>query len=229
MRPWLVLYFVIAPLSGFTQTPSVVIDLNRIHQEKVRSLIVDQFSETSLLECSILEPTFRKGQSLTGYRHLESAYFLREETSKVWKSYQVTSPAQSWNGNMVSFGLLISKPERTILYMDDLGYSGIDTGQVFYINLRILKGLYNLAVGLEIVDIDSVIRSITYSYIKGGKSRGEQTIFFVPTKRGNTRIIHQTAFKGSSFIRDRYLYPWFHRLAINEFHRNMRRSLYHKI
>jgi hypothetical protein len=88
-----------------------------------------------------------------------------------------------------------------------------------------MKGLYNLAVGLQIIEIDSVNRTITYSYIKGGKSRGEQTIYFVPTKKGYTEIIHRTAFKGSSLFRDYYLYPWFHRIAINEFHRNMKKSI----
>ena len=88
-----------------------------------------------------------------------------------------------------------------------------------------MKGLYNLAVGLEIIDIDTTNKSITYSYIQGGKSRGKQTIFFFPAKNGFTEIIHQTAFKSDSYIRDRYLYPYFHRIAINEFHRNMKRSL----
>ena len=62
--------------------------------------------------------------------------------------------------------------------------------------------------------------------MQGGKSQGKQTIFFFPTKNGFTEIIHQTAFKSDSFIRDRYLYPYFHRIAINEFHRNMKKSLH---
>jgi hypothetical protein len=126
---------------------------------------------------------------------------------------------------MVSFGLLVSTWNNEILYRGDQNYTGIDTGQVIFVNLRILKGLYNLAVGLEIVDIDNTRKSITYSYIKGGKSRGKQTLYFRPTGKGYTRIIHQTAFKGDSFIRDRYLYPYFHRIAINEFHRNMKKCM----
>jgi hypothetical protein len=225
MRICLLFYYLLASIACYSQPTTQIIDLNRIPQQKIRSLIIDQFSETSYLECSVMQPTFRKGQILSGYKYLESAYYLRLAPEVVWEAYQKTSPAQSWNGSIISFGLLISKPGRNILYCDDPAYSGIDTGQVFYINLRILKGLYNLAVGLEIVDIDSIQQSITYSYLKGGKSRGEQTIYFLPTKKGNTRIIHQTAFKGDSFIRDRYLYPWFHRIAINEFHRNMKRSM----
>jgi hypothetical protein len=132
---------------------------------------------------------------------------------------------------MVSFGLLISKWQNTVMYRNDEYFAGIDTGQVFYVNLKIMKGLYNLAVGLEIVNIDSTNKSITFSYLKGGKSRGEQTIYFVPTRKGHTEIIHQTAFKSNSFFRDRFLYPYFHRIAINEFHRNMKKSVHenHKI
>ena len=88
-----------------------------------------------------------------------------------------------------------------------------------------MRGLYNLAVGLEIIDIDPVNRSITFSYLKGGKSRGEQTIYFITSRKGFTEIIHQTAFKSNSYLRDRYLYPYFHRKAINEFHRNMRNAI----
>jgi len=150
---------------------------------------------------------------------------LKELPDKVWKTYQNTSPAESWNGSMISFGLLLSKSQNTVMYNNDKYYAGIDTGQVFYVNLRIMKGLYNLAVGLEIINIDHAQRSITFSYLKGGKSQGEQTIIFKPTKKGYTEIVHMTAFKSGSFIRDRYLYPYFHKIAINEFHRNMKRQM----
>jgi hypothetical protein len=178
--------------------------------------------ENSVLKRSALQPTYRKGQPVNGYHRLESAYLFRESPETVWRTYQETSPAKSWNGRMVSFGLLVSTWNNEILYRGDNNFTGIDTGQVIFVNLRILKGLYNLAVGLEIVDIDCTRKSITYSYIKGGKSRGKQTLYFRPTRNGYTQIIHQTAFKGDSFLRDRYLYPYFHRIAINEFHRNMK-------
>ena len=116
--------------------------------------------------------TYHKGQDLKGYHMLESVYYLKELPEKVWKTYQNTSPAESWNGSMISFGLLLSKSKNTVMYNNDKYYSGIDTGQVFYVNLRIMKGLYNLAVGLEIINIDSTHKSITFSYLKGGKSQG---------------------------------------------------------
>lgn len=201
------------------------IDLSRIPQEKIRNILKPRLDENSVLMRHAFQPTYRKGQPVNGYHKLESAYVFRESPETVWRTYQVTSPAKSWNGSMVSFGLLVSTWNNDILYSGDQKFAGIDTGQVIFVNLRILRGLYNLAVGLEIVDIDNIRKTITYSYIKGGKSRGKQTLYFRPTKKGNTQIIHQTAFKGDSFIRDRYLYPYFHRIAINEFHRNMRRIM----
>jgi hypothetical protein len=104
---------------------------------------------------------------------------------------------------------------------DKRKFTGIDTGQVFLVNLKLLKGVCNLAVGLEIISVDSVNRCIKFSYVKGNKSEGEQVIQFVSTEKGFTRIIHHTDFKSNSKFRDKYLYPYFHRLAINEFHRNV--------
>jgi len=219
------MFFLLIAVPTHAQDTLVNINMNLIPQKRIRDLMQNQFSENRLQPYNELQPTVRKGQDLRGYHHLESIYRLREVPERVWKTYQVTSPAESWNGRMVSFGLMISKWENAIMYRNDKDFDGIDTGQVYYINLSIMKGLYNLAVGLEIIDIDTTNKSITYSYMQGGKSRGKQTIFFFPAKNGFTEIIHQTAFKSDSYIRDRYLYPYFHRIAINEFHRNMKRSL----
>jgi len=208
-----------------SQNAAGKIDMSRISQRKIRSLINNQFEAENITEFNDIQASWHKGQNLKGYRLVQSVYYLNEPTENVWKAYQSISPAISWNGSMVSFGVLFSKWNNTVLYKNDNYYPGLDTGQIFYVNLRIMKGLYNLAVGLEIINIDSLHRSVTFSYLKGGKSQGEQTIYFIPTKKGNTEIIHETAFRSGSFFRDRYLYPYFHRIAINEFHKNMRRSM----
>ncbi len=226
MRFWIFLFFVMGARMAHSQTAAGRIDMSRIPQRKIRSLINTQLETEDVAQLNKIQPTWHKGQDMKGYRMLQSVYYLRENPDNVWKAYQSTSPAISWNGSMISFGLLLSKRNNTILYKNDKYYPGLDTGQVLYVNLRIMKGLYNLAVGLEIINIDSMHRSVTFSYIKGGKSQGEQTIYFIPTPKGNTEIIHETAFRSGSFFRDRYLYPYFHRIAINEFHRNMKRSMH---
>lgn len=226
MKAGLLIAFIFFSSCCFSQNPNTTIDLTRITQEKIRTMLTHQFLEENHLNYQTLEPTCRKGQQPIGYHQLESAYRVKAIPDEVWNIYQTMNPAKSWNGHMVSFGLMISREEHKVMYRDDNSFAHIDTGQVLYINLRILQGLYNLAVGLKITDIDTLQRSITYSYLKGGKSRGEQTLFFSKTRNGNTAIIHRTLFKGNSYLRDRYLYPWFHRIAINEFHRNMRKAMF---
>jgi hypothetical protein len=224
MRLLLGCCMLLGSFSLFSQQKESQIDLTRIPQKKVRALI-GAYTEGNSLPFNRLEPTYRKGQNLKGYHFLESDYWVKENPATVWKTYQVTSPAQSWNGHMVSFGMLVSKRQNRIQYRNDPYFSGIDTGQVFFVNLKIMKGLYNLAVGLQIVEIDTLNHTIRFSYLKGGKSMGQQQISFVPTRKGYTHIVHRTVFKSDSYVRDRYLYPYFHRIAINEFHRNMRKVL----
>jgi hypothetical protein len=197
------------------------IDLCQIQQKKVREMVAALQNEknTGLYE---LEPTCKPGQILEGYRELESSYRIKGDMLQVWECYTSTSPAKSWNGRTVSFGLLISKYRNTLLYRNEDLYTGVDTGQVIYVNLRIMRGLYNLAVGFEIISVDPVNRSITFSYLKGGKSRGRQTIYFKPADNGYTDILHHTSFKSNSYLRDHFIYPHFHKILINEFHRNMR-------
>jgi len=216
------LFIVLGSAISFSQDSFESIDLSRIPQKKIRSLIERQCQDHDNVKFTQLQATAAKGNDFSGYHILESSYLIREDPEIVWKAYQSTSPSKSWNGRMVSFGLLISKRKNDILYCNDPGFSGIDTGQVFYVNLRILKGLYNLAVGLEIVEMDSSVRSITFSYLKGGKSSGEQMIYFIPTRKGYTQIVHKTTFKSDSYLRDRFLYPYFHQISINEFHKNMK-------
>jgi hypothetical protein len=225
MKYQISLLLLIIRFSGFSQSASGHIDMTRIPQKKIRTLLNSQLPDRNNQYFNELKASYQFGQNLTGYHILQSVYFVKELPEDVWKAYQETSPAKSWHGSMVSFGLLISKSKNTVMYNNDSYFAGIDTGQVFYVNLKIMKGLYNLAVGLEVIRIDTIHKSITFSYLKGGKSKGEQTIYFIPSKKG-TEIIHQTAFKSGSFFRDRYLYPYFHRIAINEFHRNMKRSLH---
>jgi hypothetical protein len=222
---WLViLCFGLIINSGFSQQGLEDINLTRVPQKKIRKYINTQVNNHIIKFCDI-EPSWKEGQDSSKFRELESTYLIKENPEKVWELYKTVSPAVSWNGKIVSFGLLFSKWTDSVMYRNENKFTEIDTGQVYYVNLRLLKGLYNLAVGLEIIKIDSVKKSIQFSYIEGGKSQGEQTIHFIRTEEGYTQIIHSTLFKSNSRFRDKVLYPHFHRKAIDEFHRNIKNSL----
>jgi hypothetical protein len=89
-----------------------------------------------------------------------------------------------------------------------------------------MRGLFNLPMAFEIINIDPVERLIEFSYIDGNKARGKQTIQFTDNDDGRIRITHKSFFKSNSPFRDNLLYPYFHRKFIREFHRNMKQLIY---
>jgi len=224
MKYLICLLFLIAFQTGFSQASLDEIDLHRIPQKKIRNFIHHQKS-LNIHAFADVRPTFTKDQDVSVYREVEKKYLIKENMHKVFESYRSTSPSVSWNGKMISFGLMFAKGSNKVLYSDEV-FPGVDTGQVVYVNLRLLGGIYNLAVGFEIVDIDPDNKEIVYSYIEGGKSMGEQLLKFTDTKEGYTLLIHKTFFKSNSKFRDRFLYPPFHIKAIDEFHRNMLKVLF---
>ena len=134
------------------------------------------------------------------------------------------NPAEVWNGNMLSFGLMVSKDDGQIMYADE-EYSAAKVGQVFYINLNILGGIIKLPVAHEIIAIESENKYFELSYIEGRKNIGKQRIAFSEASDGNTEIVHTTYYKSDSNFRDSYIYPFFHSKAIGEWHKNMADSI----
>jgi hypothetical protein len=102
---------------------------------------------------------------------------------------------------------------------------GIDSGQVYFLNLKIAHGLCNIPVAFEIINIDTEKKIIEFSYIEGNKSMGVQRIKFKELDDNQIRIKHVSYFKSDSNSRDKILYPFFHKKIVNDFHRNMRKIL----
>ncbi|MFC2137641.1 hypothetical protein ACFLTE_05650 [Bacteroidota bacterium] len=197
------------------------IDLNRISQKKIRKFIISQ-KDQNITNFSGILSSCNKEKDLSGFFKREFAFIIKEDPDKVWNRYNTISPTESWNGRIISFGLLFSKSTGFIMYNDDDNFSGLDTGQVLYLNLKFLWGIYNLAVGLVIISIDNENKSITFSYLDEGKTEGLQTIHIATTKKGYSKIIYSAFYKSNSAFRDKFLYPYFHHKAIKEFHRNMK-------
>lgn len=224
MRYFILLLLFTINFHGFSQASLDEIDLHRIPQKKIRSFI-DHQKKHNVHFLSDIKATFSKGQDTSEYREVEKKYLIKANINKVFDSYRTTSPSVSWNGHIISFGLMLNKGSNEVSYCDET-FSGVDTGQVVYVNLRLLAGIYNLAVAFEIVDINPESKQIVFSYVEGGKSQGEQLLQFVDTEDGHTLLIHKTFFRSNSRFRDRFLYPPFHIKAIDEFHKNMLRVLF---
>ena len=206
-------------LNAFTQKSLDDIDLCRIHQKKIRKFIVHQ-KENRIRLFEDLKVSFKPNDDTAGYRKVDKLYLIKENLSAVWDSYLSNDLSKTWNGSIVSFGASFSRSTQNFCYGNE-NFVEAHIGQIVFLNLKLVKGLYNLAVAFEITEIDPIKKIIVFNYLEGGKSRGEQILRFRSTEEGFTEIEHKTFFRSNSRFRDRRLYPFFHLKAIDEFHANI--------
>jgi hypothetical protein len=196
------------------------IDLSKVPPKKVREYIVAR-SYDHLSDYSSIHASWNRDISKKNFNFIEETFYFKKKLDVVWSAYRHTDPVKMWNCRSFRFGLLICKCSKSIIYPSTLNIPELDTGQVYFLNLRLLKGLVNVPVAFEIINLDVEKRIMEFSYIEGNKERGKQILEFFEDGPGKTRIVHKTYFKSESEIRDDLFYPYFHYRFIEEFHRNM--------
>jgi hypothetical protein len=221
----LFLFFLLGTLAiSFSQVTLDDIDLTQIPQKKVRRFIKDQIN-SNLHDIAEIRPSCTDEYDLATFNANEKTYKVKYDMQKVWKGYQNLFPRLIYSGHKVSFSLLLKKEPNENIYYNTDSINQVDTGQVYFLNLKILKGIYNLPVVFEIIKIDTAKNIIEFSYIKGNKTEGMQQLQFIDMGNGETRIIHTSYFRSSSVFRDKYLYSYFHTRFINDFHHGMKKYL----
>jgi hypothetical protein len=224
MRLFLLSIFIFLKQVGYGQDSLPNIDIKQIPQKKIR-LFIHKHILAHNSKFSDLHTQYSKDCDSSKYIKEEQRFILKEKIAKVWSAYRSFNPAEIWKGKMITFGVSFSRNTKAVAYRTTKN-SGIDTGEIILLNLSLLKGTINLAVGLEVTSIDSINQFIEFCYINGDISRGIQRIQLITTADGYTQVVHTTLFKSASAFRDRYIYPFFHRKTVNEFHRNMRELVY---
>lgn len=217
-----VIFFIIglSEISCFSQIPQTI-NLAEVPQRKVRKYI-EARNINHMQDFGLIHASWKKGLDESNFLFDEKTFFLKEKLSHVWDCYRKADPTKSWNGPFVRFGLLISKKSNSAIYSSNSSFPEIDTGQVYFLDLRIMRGLFNLPMAFEIINIDPLNRIIEFSYIDGNKAKGKQRIEFTNDPDGLIRITHKSFFRSDSQFRDNMLYPYFHRKFIRQFHRNMK-------
>jgi len=210
--------FFCSPL--FSQNTSI--NLKDIPQRKVRKYIHSR-SIDKMPDFSGIHSSWKKEVRESDFNLREKTFFLKYRLSNVWECYSHASPEKTWNARTLRLGLLISKTLNRSLYVDNSFLPAIDTGQVFFLNLRLLKGLVNAPVAFEVINIDGNQQVLEVSYIDNNKSKGKQTIQFFDNGDGRTRIVHRSYFRSGSKLYDAFVYPHFHKKFVKEFHKNMGR------
>lgn len=221
-----IFYFSLFIFTGFLAGAQIClndIEFDKISQNKVQELIERQH-EHGIETFEELKPSMHSDSDTKGYFIHENVYEIKKGIDKVWNKYLNMSPSKSWNGKKVSFGFLFSKKEHKIVYRDE-NVSKIDTGMVVYLNLRLMKGLINLATAFEIINIDRENKIIEFSYLSCNNSVGIQKIQFFETPKGFTEIVHTSFYKSNNIAKNYFFYPYFHTRATNEFHRNIKKLM----
>lgn len=155
------------------------------------------------------------------YSYHQKTYLVAKPINLVWKKYITLSPEVVWTGKMISFKELYDRSKNKKVQPGDLYSDPMGKGQLILLNLKILNGLINVTVGHEVMEINEIQRVIKTSYLSNSKSEGSQFIRFKELQNGTTEVSHETFYKSDSWFRDRYIYPFFHTRALNEFHGNV--------
>ena len=196
------------------------IALERIPHKRIRAFIQNQI-DNNVQTVNDLEVSIPHGACTKALLKHELSFTAKHSIEDVWDFYNKTGPNKVFKNKLVSFALMLSKAnESEVLYKEE-PFSSAEIGQVYFMNLNILKGLVQIAVSYEIVAINEKKKFFEFSYIKGGKSTGLQRVSLVEVAPNQTKIIHTTHYKSKSDFRDRYMYPYFHTKVLQEYHLNM--------
>ena len=212
-------------LSGTLQAQNSIsaVDMSRIKQPKIKSFILGH-QHNKIEYFSDLTASVNQHVDVSDFMDFEKSYIIKEKSNVVWDSYKYADQTDIWDIHRVSVGLMFCRDTQSIIYADQSLY-GLSEGQIYYLNLKVLNGFYNLPVAFEIINVDPDKKLIEFSYLKGGKAKGKQSIQLVETEEGYTKIIHRSCVQSNSKIRDKYIYPFFHNKIINEFHSNMKKVI----
>ncbi|MBL7966333.1 MAG: hypothetical protein JNK09_04990 [Prolixibacteraceae bacterium] len=206
-------------LSTEAQTRLGKTDFSRIRQKSIRNFLKDQM-ELGIVNFEDFQPSVTAQTVTKDYDSNVHQFQLERPLDSGWKAYLTAHPATVWQGKVVSCGMVYSQAEKKLIFPDDQ-YSGLEVGQIFFIEMRIFFRMIHFPVCFMVTNIDENLRQITFSYISTGSSKGAQTIQLIDSGKGFSQIIHSSIHQTENKLRDRTLYPIYHKKAIAEVHQNI--------
>lgn len=223
MNKFFTALFLLLSILGYSQKRFSEIDFTRISQQTILSFISAQ-EKMGFTQFDQLLPSVSDTTNICTYDSNCHHFKLKALPEEAWRYYLASHPSRVWNGKVVSCGLIYSPDSDAIIYAND-PYDSLCVGQLFFIEMRVFGGLAKFPVCMMVTKIDNLNRTITFSYINSGESKGSQTIQLTENGRGGTKIIHSSYHLTSNPLRDKTLYPIYHKKAISEVHRNVKRIL----
>lgn len=214
---------VLGSATGQAQTRLSDLDTGRIKQKSIRNFLTSQ-EESGIAHFEDFRPSVTTQTDTSQFDYNIHQFQLKHAPELAWNAYLTAHPAQIWQGKVVSCGLIYSPVNKRAIFPNDK-YPGLETGQIFFIEMRVLCGLVKFPVCFMVTNIDESKQSITFSYVLSGSSKGSQTIRLIDNGKGGTEILHSSIHQTENAFRDKTLYPIYHKKAIKEVHRNIRKLL----
>ena len=222
LRIYILIIFVLITITNHAQTRLADIDTNRIKQRSIRTYLKNQI-EKGIVNFEDFRPSVNEQTDSIQFNSYKSKFYLKQTPATAWKAYLTIHPAKIWQGKVISYGFIYSPNQKSIIFNDD-SYPGLETGQVFFIEMRLLLGIVRVPICMVVTEINTVKHEISFSYIDSGPSKGSQSIRLENNNNG-TNIIHSSIHKTSHVLRDKIFYPIYHRKAISEVHRNIKKMI----
>jgi hypothetical protein len=206
--------------TGNVPIPIDSVDFGRITHKKVRNLIHQQ-KQYGVRTFNDIYPVCYNSPDSSQYRIYSKSQLIKKDINVVWNNLTHLSPKDEFDGRIVKFGLLYSKRNNNLLYSNELN-PGAEEGQILFFNLRVLSGIKNLAVALEVTRMDNDQKTIEYCYVDHGNTKGTQRITLRSTPEGYTEITQLTRYKCKSQLRNHGLYSYFHNRIVKELFNNIK-------
>lgn len=190
------------------------VNLERISQKNLKKSLV----KTKLFLADNLEklaPTCPEINDSSHYHHIYTTY-IDAPIDSVWKAYNTISPSDIWQGKFTSFGFAYARSSGKLFYQDET-FSHLEEGQIQFLSLRYLFGIFKLNIAHELIGINAETKCLQFCYMQYGKSKGTQ-IITLEDENGRTKVRHDTYYKSDSKFRDKRIYPYFHEKTVEALH-----------
>lgn len=220
---YILIIFILMTFTGQAQTRLIDTDTSRIKQKSIRNFLKNQI-DFGIVNFEDFEPSINAQTDTSQFDFNIHRFSLKQAPEMAWNAYLTSHPAKVWQGKIVSCGFIYSPVSKRIIFPDAI-YPGLENGQIFFIEMRVFFGFAKFPVCFMVTKIDETQRTITFSYISSGSSKGSQTIGLNDDGKGRTIILHSSIHQTENVLRDRTLYPIYHRKAIKEVHKNIRNIL----
>lgn len=220
---YFLIIFILITFAGHAQTRLSDIDASRITQKSIRQFLRTQI-EKGIVNFEDLNPSVTEQTDTSQFDFNIYRFRLEQPMSESWNAYLKIHPAQIWQGRITSYGFIYSPVKKQVIYSDDK-YPGLEIGQIFFVEMRIFCGLIRFPVCFMVTQIDEIKHAITFSYISSGSSKGSQTIRLIDNGKEKIDILHSSFHKTENGLRDKTLFPVYHKKAIKEVHRNIANML----